>query len=262
MKIKERGKLPRQARILELLAEKTFLQMNELANDFGVSSMTLRRDLCELEQEGKLVRIPGGARIQTDLDDEKTYVVRSKTFAEEKNWIGKKAVALIEDGDLIAIDVGSTMMQLVKNLDDRKKIMVVTHWTPIIPYLHKKTNIKTVILGGCLYHKELSLVGKMTLETLNNFQPSKVFLGISGISAEQGIISDFNIEEVEVKAELIRRGHEIIALADHSKIGKIGPVRIGQLSDVDVLITDRNADGGEIERLRGLGLRVILAGPE
>lgn len=262
MKGKERGKLSRQMRLLDLLAEKTFLQMNELALDFGVSTMTLRRDLLELEQEGKLIRIPGGARIQTVQDDEKTYVARSKAFAEEKYWIGRKAAAMIKDDDLIAIDVGSTMMQLVKNLDDRKKIMVVTHWTPIIPYLHKKANIKTVILGGCLYYKELSLVGKMTLEMLNNFQPSKVFLGISGISAEHGIISDFNLEEVEVKTELIRRGHEIIVLADHSKIGKIGPVRIGQLSEVDVLITDRNADAGEIERLRDLGLRVVLAGPE
>jgi Transcriptional regulators of sugar metabolism len=255
-------KRKRQNKIIEMVKENNYIQISELAEVFNVTTMTLRRDFEELAQEGKLQRIHGGARIQNDQEEEEPYIFRTKEYSEEKAWIGMKAASLVDAGDVIAIDVGSTLLEVAKNLDREKAITVITHWIPNIQHLYCKSNIKTIVLGGILYNKELSMVGKMTSELLSNFQPSKVFLGVSGISVEQGIITDYSFEESEIKKDLIRQGYEIIVVADSSKIDKIAPIKVCAISEIDKLVTDRNVNMESVDKLRQAGIEVIIAGPE
>jgi DeoR family fructose operon transcriptional repressor len=255
-------KKDRLQKIIELAKSNNYLQVAELAEVFKVSTMTLRRDLEELEQTEKIQRVHGGARIKEDLKEEAPYIFRTREYSEEKSWIGKKAASLIENGDLIALDVGSTLLEVAKNINSHRKIAVLTHWIPIIQYLISKPGIKTIILGGILRNSELSIVGNLTCDVLRNFHPSKVFLGVSGICAEKGIITDFNMEEVDIKKELIRQGSEVIVVADHSKINKIAPVTVCKTSDIHKLVTDQAITEEELKKLRQTGMEVLVAGPE
>lgn len=261
-KLPKLAKKARIQKIIELAKSNNYLQVTELAEVFNVSTMTLRRDLDQLEQTEKIQRVHGGARIKDDKIEEAPYTFRSREYSEEKSWIGKKAASLIENGDLVALDVGSTLLEVAKNISVHKKITVLTHWIPIIQYLISKPGIKTIILGGILRNSELSIVGNLTCDMLKNFHPAKVFLGASGISAEKGIITDFNIEEVDIKKELIRQGSEIIIVADHSKIDKITPIMVCKTSEIHKLVTDQSISEEKLMKLRQVGIEVLVASPE
>lgn len=251
----------RHRRIVELAQSRGYLSVSQLADVLGVSTMTLRRDLDELAETGVLERVRGGVMAQVQRVYEPSYILRSKEHVEEKRWIGKKAASLVCEGDLVAIDVGSTLLELAKNLDDMN-ITVVTHWVPCLQHLYEKKRITTVVLGGVLYGRELSLVGRLTLDALASFHPKKAFLGVSGISLEHGIMTDFNVEEIAVKKELIRQSSEVIVLADHSKIGNLGPMTVCSLRDVDKLITDVGVSEDDLKLLQQASIEVLLAGPD
>ncbi len=175
--------------------------------------------------------------------------------------IGKTAAGLVNDGEVIIVDVGTTLLEFVRNIGRNKQITVITNWIPNVLELVKYPNIRIVMLGGTVRDTELSLVGGMTSESLAGFNPDKAFLGIGGVSLEKGI-TDYNMDEIEVKRAMIRAARQTVVLADHTKIDRVAPVRIAPLSSVHILVTDSGATERQCEALQNAGVNVVVATPE
>ncbi|MDI6870970.1 MAG: DeoR/GlpR family DNA-binding transcription regulator [Bacillota bacterium] len=251
----------RRARICELLKEGKPLTVAALVESFGVSEMTVRRDLAHLEAESRLRRTRGGAEPLRTEEYEPLYYLRAKENAQEKRMIGKTAAGLVNDGEVIIVDVGTTLLEFVRNIGRNKQITVITNWIPNVLELVKYPNIRIVMLGGTVRDTELSLVGGMTSESLAGFNPDKAFLGIGGVSLEKGI-TDYNMDEIEVKRAMIRAARQTVVLADHTKIDRVAPVRIAPLSSVHILVTDSGATERQCEALQNAGVNVVVATPE
>jgi DeoR/GlpR family transcriptional regulator of sugar metabolism len=248
----------RRAQICELLKEGKPLAVAGLSEGFGVSEMTVRRDLASLEAERKLRRTRGGAEPLRTEEYEPFFHLRAKENAQEKAVIGKMAAALVNDGEVIIVDVGTTLLECVRNVGRTKQVTVITNWIPNVLELVKYPNIRIVTLGGTVRGSELSLVGGMTSDLLAGFNPDKAFLGVGGVSIEKGL-TDYNMDEIEVKRAMIRAARQTIVLADHSKIDRVAPVRIGPLSSIHVLVTDAGTAERQCEALLSAGVNVVVA---
>lgn len=256
---KETFSTPRRRQyISELLKEQKALSVEELRIMFNVSSMTIRRDLLKLESEGRLHRTRGGAEQVRTKEYEPSYHVRIKESQLEKEAIAKKACELVKEGDVIIVDVGSTLLSFVHALSQINHITVLTNWIPNVLELAKNPKIRTVLLGGTLRNAELSLIGGMTRDLLGSFNADKAFIGIGGLSTDRGI-TDFNMDEVEVKKAMIETAKEIIVLADHTKIERVAPIGVCTLGAVGKLVVDDGIDEKQLNLLRSQGMNVIIA---
>ncbi|HBN96959.1 MAG TPA: DeoR/GlpR transcriptional regulator [Firmicutes bacterium] len=238
--------IERQALILELLDEFGKVDVKELAAKFSTSNETIRRDLRELEGSGILKRTHGGAVIipgNRSEGYEYPLLARGIQRFEEKQIICRTAATLLEDGDTIFLDNSSTTMSLIRFVPPDIKITVVTNSIKIMLEASKfnKQNIVVIGIGGVLNQKNYSLTGMFSLDFAKNFFPDKAFMSCRGVDEKSGM-TDASILEIEVKRLMLTRSKQFILLADYSKFGLIGPVFMGDLSDVDCVITDSKAD--------------------
>ena len=248
----------RRTKICELLKEGRPLTVGELCRYFAVSSMTIRRDLIYLEAEEKLRRMRGGAEPIRTEEYEPAFHLRAKENAYEKALIGKAAAALVKDGEVLIIDVGTTFLSFIRFLSPSKQVTVLTNWLPNVLELARYPQIHTVLLGGTLRNAELSLVGGMTRDMLMSFNADKAFIGVGGISLEKGL-TDYNMDEVEVKRAMLRAAREVFVLADHTKLDRVAPVGIAPLKVVHNLVVDEGINTQEYDKLRSHGINVIVA---
>jgi len=248
----------RHRRICELIMDGKPLSVDFLSKKFDVSPMTIRRDLEQLEARGELIRTRGGAEPVWYSEHEPFYLIRAKENINEKDAIARAAAELLNDREVILLDVGTTLLSLIRALTPRRELTVMTNWIPNALELAKRPEVHTVMLGGTLRKSELSCVGKMVEESLRNINADKAFIGVSGVDQIKGI-TDYNMEEVEIKRAMIRAAREVIVLADHSKLGKVGPISIAPLSAVTTIIVDSNTSDEQCEMLRSNGMKVIIA---
>jgi len=242
-----------------MLKEGNPLSVASLSKHFGVSEMTLRRDLISLEREGRLRRTRGWAEPVRTEEYEPYYLIRARENRAEKVAIGRAAVDMVKDNDVILLDVGTTVLEFVRFLGRTKRVTVLTNWLPNVLELAKYPGIQVVVLGGTLRNAELSLVGSITVEMLREFNADKVFLSIGGISVDKGL-TDYHLDEIEVKREMLRTAKRAIVLADHTKIERVAPVRVALLGSVHTLVTDDGITNQQHETLKNFGLDIIVAG--
>jgi DeoR family fructose operon transcriptional repressor len=219
--------------------------------------MTVRRDLGDLEREGLILRTHGGA-ILGNKDHEPSYVKRSFTKKEEKIEIGMTAAGLVENGDVIAIDTGSTSLEVARHLDEEIDITVLTNFIPVALTLSKKRNIKVFLLGGILRKEELSLVGDSAIEAIHNLKIDKYFMGISGVSKERELM-DFDPAEVAVKRAIMEAASYILLVADHSKFFRSAPTLVAPLSMLQEIVTDPGIYPDQIKILEDEGIKITLS---
>lgn len=248
----------RRQHIFELLKEKDAISVEELRELLKVSSMTVRRDLEILEEEGKLNRTRGGAQMIRTKEFEPSYHVRMKENQREKRAIAQKASELVKAEDVIILDIGSTILALCQVLSEKSSVTAITNWIPNVLELSRNPKMRTVLLGGTLRNAELSLVGGLTRDMLGSFNADKAFIGIGGLSLEKGL-TDYNLDEVELKKVMINTAKEVVVLADHSKLNRIAPISICSISSIDTLVTDDGIEERQIDLLKGQGIRVIIA---
>lgn len=249
----------RRSAICALLKEGGPLMVTALCRQFNVSAMTIRRDLAALEAEGRLRRTRGGAEPIRTEEYEPAFHIRVKENETEKAAIGRAAAALVADGEVLAVDVGTTLLHLIRALGPSKEVTVLTNWLPNVLELAKYPRIRTIVLGGTLRHAELSLVGGMARDMLMGFNADKAFIGVGGLSIEKGL-TDYSMDEVEVKRTMIQTAREVIVLADHTKLDRVAPIGVASLSSVDTLVVDHAITGRQYEMLRGQGLRIVVTG--
>lgn len=227
----------RQQQILELLKTEGEVKITELSNKFVVTEMTIRRDLERLELEGFAKRTFGGA---IPLGKDVAFLDRSGYMTEEKMKIGKMAAELVQPGESIFLDGGTTTHQVARYLKNGLQITVVTNAINIAAELLGK-NIPTIVIGGILLETTSSLVGPIAAETLSGMAFDRIFLGATGINRVHGF-SNSNLYEAEIKKMAIRQASEVNVVLDHSKFGAKELVSFAALSQVKRIITDQMPD--------------------
>jgi DeoR family fructose operon transcriptional repressor len=188
----------RHAQILLLLQEKSKIRVTELCDIFSVSPATIRNDLRDLEKSGKLKRTHGGAIPMEKAAFEPTTMVKNVENIEIKQKLAAYAANLIEEGDTIALDAGTTMMELAKCLCDRKSITVLTNDIRIAMYLEQNTKATILLIGGILRHGLDCTVGPIAISSISSLNVDKAFMGANAFSLEKGFTTP-DINQAELK---------------------------------------------------------------
>lgn len=249
----------RRKTICELLKTHKVLTVEYLSTLLGTSAMTIRRDLNVLGHQELLQRVHGGAAVKRSEADEPPYTIREREMQLEKQRIGLAAASLVGEREVVLIDIGSTLLYLVRSLPLEKDITVVTHWLPVVLEMSRRAPSKTIFLGGEVNFGELSVTGGYTEEMLGNFNADKLFLGVAGVSPEYGL-TDYNTGEIQVKRQMIKCARKVIVLADHSKFGRVAPLKVANLSSVHQIITDEGITEADRRAVEGAGVEVVIAG--
>src|SRR6056297_636435 len=231
------------------------VKVNDLAKKFNVSKATIRRDLTELETIGILKRTHGGAVPQSHTKTELSYLEKEDQLLNEKEQIGKYAAVFIKAGDTIALDSGTTTIQIAKSIDV-EDITIITNSIKIANLLSKKKNIEVILTGGLLRQNTLALVGPLAEESVNHFNIDKAFLGANGITPDGGFTTP-NIVEANIKKTFIKNSERVFFVCDHSKLYKKSFAKIAQMSEVDGLIIDR-INEVTLKEFEKKGLNVLL----
>ena len=226
----------------------------ELADAVGVSASTIRRDLEELDTQGLLTRVHGGAKLVGD-GVEVAPMARQTEHAEEKRRIGEAALAMVEDNSTILISGGTTTEALLPHLSQRTGLTVLTNSLTVAHRLSAQSAITVVVLGGVLRHEEMSLLGSLAERAIEDFHVDRAFIGVYGIDPELGLTGAV-VHETNTDRVLMRAAPELVVLADSSKFGQRGPVRLAPVERIGALITDTGAPEASVSRLINAGINV------
>ena len=248
----------RRQRIFEDIESSGIASVRDLAQRFEVSTITIMRDLQELEQEGLIRRVHGGAISVRGASYEPPFIARESQFSTEKQRIAAKAVDLINEGDSLILDVGTTTLEIARALKGKRNLTVLVTNLRAALELASQPAIQVIVIGGKLRASELSLVRHLAEQTLRTFQVDKAFIGVGGITIEHGL-TEFNFEEAGTKRTMIERARQRIVVADHTKFGKVMLTTVASLTVVDKIITGTEVDGEMVTRLRQMGVEVVLA---
>ncbi len=250
-------KLQREDIILNLLAENRVVKANDLAEQFGVSMETIRRDLSDLEKRHLIRRVHGGAVLNVAGSVEPDYGRREIENYEQKIRIGKKAAEYVEDGDSIILDIGTTTLEFARFLKG-KKITVFTNSIKIAMELMEEECMQVLLLGGKLRMGEGTTSGPWAEDMIRQFYADKLFLGVGALHPEKGI-TDYHMEETNLRRLCITHARKVIALADYSKFGNEALNVVCEPAQLDVLITDELADKKILRELREKGVEAVTA---
>jgi DeoR/GlpR family transcriptional regulator of sugar metabolism len=252
----------RQNKIVELVLENGTIDIPEICELFDVSEMTARRDLNELDRQGLLRRVHGGATANLGRSYEPSFNTRSVKNQSAKTAIGLKAAELIYDGDSIALDVGTTTLEIVHGLRGKRNLTIVTSClqiaTKVVDQISLEIDARLVLTGGIVRPRELSMIGPIPEQVYQELHVDKAFIGIGGVSLEDGL-TEYNIEDTQIKRMLIRSAREKIVVADGAKFGVTTFASVGPLNAIDKIVTDKSAPMHLIENIRRQGVEVILA---
>jgi DeoR family transcriptional regulator, fructose operon transcriptional repressor len=247
----------RQALILEKLRENQSIRISELCSMLSVSRETIRKDLYQLEKKGLLKKVHGGA-VLDKTNVEPPYVTRQMSHVREKEAIARKAAELVDDGDALFIDLGTTTLLFAKQLKAKKGLTVITNSLPVAMELAGSPEIKVLLPGGELRPGELALSGPITRQSLNNFYVDKTFIGVGGLAWDSGV-TDYHIQEADIRKQMLERGGMKIALADHSKFNVTALAKVAELKDLDVVVTDDRAPREFLDKLAELDVEILVA---
>lgn len=241
----------RKVFILSYIQTHGSASIKELAILQNVSEATIRRDLDEMSQEGKIERTRGGAILPTEQSTsfEHAYNEKAKLMIDEKKAIGKFAASYVENGDTIFLDSGTTSLQVALNLADKKNITVITYDLFVATSIILDESSTLIVTGGIRRNDFGVLTGPMVQEFLRDIRVNKVFLTADSVDIDFGV-SNAGFHEIDAKKQSIRSGRYIYLIVDHSKFGKVAMTRVCPLRDVDEVIVD---DGLSLDLQEALG---------
>ena len=251
--------LPTERRriILEQILVARTIPLKDLAHALAVHEVTIRRDLSELEREGLIEIVRGGARILEQAQADIAYEMRANRELLAKQAIAKEAIKLVQDGDTIALDASTTSLEVARALANRGRVHVLVSGLEAANVLAASKTPFTV-LGGTFNPVARGFSGPITELVLGKLHPDKVFFSVKGLSLKAGL-TDASLIEAEVKTRLIQSSKSAIALVDHSKFGATAFTTIIDLQELDSLITDKDPDANTKKWLLGSGLKLIVA---
>src|SRR5947209_3588334 len=250
----------RRGAIRGFLANRGEAGITELAAEFDVSEMTIRRDLEELEAQGFARRVRGGVIATVSRSYEPPLASRATQASAAKERIAEVASGYIEYGETAILDVGTTTLALARCLRGRGGLTIVTPSVQAATELAGDPNSRVILTGGIVRPGELSLIGHLAEGTFAQLNCDVLFLGVGGIEAEKGL-TEYNLDDTRVKRAAMAAASRKIALADQSKLGRVCLATIGALSDIDVLITDAPSKHPVLAAVREAGVEVVSVPP-
>lgn len=249
--------LKRRKDILDQLEREGMVKTIELSERLNVSSMTIRRDLNYLAGEGMVTLTHGGATMNSGALMEHHIFFKQETLIEEKRRIGEFCYNFVNEGEAIFIDTGSTTQMIAETLVNRKNIVVVSHSMPVQQILSRAQGIKMIAAPGVFREKTMGFLGQMTCDFVSRLKYDILFLGVEGVDVKHGV-SVPDIVDGETKRALVQQAKKVIAVADYTKIGISYFMTIVPLKEIDVLVTNKEADSKIIEQIREQGIEVFL----
>jgi DeoR/GlpR family transcriptional regulator of sugar metabolism len=246
----------RKAHLLKVLKAKGQIIAKELSEELGLSEDTIRRDLRELSAEGLLQRVHGGALPASPAIAD--LAGRKQIAPEAKIAIGRAAAKMIQPGQVVIVDGGTTALQLAKHIPSELRATVVTHSPSIAVALADHDGIEVIMLGGKLYKHSMVAVGAAAIEAISRIRADLYFMGATGIHLEAGL-STGDLEEAHIKRALIASAAETHVLASLEKIGAASPYAIAPLTSVAGLIVDAAVQAAVLNKYKRAGLSIVRA---
>ena len=247
----------RAMHLLDMLEHERSVNVTEAAARLSVSPSSIRRDLVQLERQGFLTRVYGGAVAEDGADRaaELPRRARASEHAAEKRKIGKAAARLVGDDQTVLITGGSTTDMMLHHLGGRMRLTVVTNNLQTAIQAAENPDLTVVVVGGYLRREEMSLLGHLGAAALDRLSVDRAFFGAYAVDAD-GLMGA-ELRETETDRALIGAAAELIVLADASKFHRRGPARLAGASQIATLITDDGAPAGTLDALKNQGVQVI-----
>jgi DeoR/GlpR family transcriptional regulator of sugar metabolism len=228
--------------ILDLIYTSGFTSVTEVAQQMNVSEMTIRRDFDKLEAEGLIRRAHGGAIAEHKTQVELDYRARQQRRAQEKMRIGQIAASLVQDGQSVFLDAGTTVLAMVKFLKQMKNLHIVTSSMPVQMDLMSCPHINVILVGGQIMPHTMSYVGPLAVENIQSMRFDWAFIGTGGIDVDRGLTHS-TLEEIPVKKAAAASAGKVAVLADSTKFGYAALSLIMPIDNVDFIITDNAVEG-------------------
>ncbi len=250
----------RQKGILERLDREGRVVVSALAHAYGVSDVTIRKDLRDLERLSLLRRVHGGAELAHRSKWNPSIGARLDQHQEAKARIARAALQFVHDGDTLLLDAGTTTLALARRLRGHVgSLTVVTNSLPIVAELSGHAEVEVVSLGGSVRGHSLAMIGPLTVAGLARVHADVAFLGATGASPVRGLCTP-NLIEAETKAAMVRAADRRVALVDHSKIGGASLAPFCAWAELDAMVSDRPLPRDMARSLQDQGVRILVAG--
>ena len=253
----------RQDDIARLVTEQGRVRVRDLAARFAVSTVTIRKDLGALEQEGRLLRTHGGAIVPDRDRPEPAFDLRERLQQDEKARIGAAAAALVHDGDSIVMDASTTGLAVARRIRQRggwSQLTVITNGLRIATELAGSDGISVLMTGGRVRWEAMSVVGQLGDGLFDRINVQTAFVGAAGFALEPGL-SDATDEEAQIKRSMVTAARRVIAIVDHTKWHRVAFATFCRTDDIDAVLTDDGAPDDMVRELRARGIEVTLIPP-
>lgn len=235
--IAEVTQVARQEEIMDLARQEGRVTVEKLAERFGVSTQTIRKDLNELCEQRLLDRVHGGAVVASHIQN-LAYEARRKIAETEKQSIGRATAALIPGSSSLFINIGTTTEEVAYALKEHAGLLVITNNLHVATMLYPLEGIDLVVAGGAVRRSDGGVVGPLAVELIKQFKVDYAIIGASAIDAD-GALLDYDLNEVHVAQAIMANARTVVLVTDSSKFDRLAPARIGHLRDVDIFVTDR-----------------------
>ncbi len=250
----------RLSALYEIIKSQERVSIQEMVERLGVSAITVRKDLEALEKRGEVLRTFGGAVLVRGAELDQTVQERARLHEREKRLIGAAAAQLVQPGENIIIDAGSTTLEMVCHLRGINSLHVITAALNVALEAGALPFVTVIVPGtGMLDPVTMSLEGPEVEEAFGRLHADRYFMGLRSVDLQHGFM-DTNMRRIRLKQSMMRAARQTIALVDSGKLGKASLVQIVPLDRVSTIITDNGAAPGILEQLRASGLQVIVAG--
>jgi DeoR family transcriptional regulator of aga operon/DeoR family fructose operon transcriptional repressor len=248
----------RRRQILDLIERKGSVRVDDLASRFSVSHVTIRKDLTDLEERGLLQRTHGGALPAFKSRFNLSFLEKEQLNAAQKSSIARAAASLIDEGDAIILDGGSTTLALAREIKSTfKHLVVITCSIPIALEL-SHTSWDVILVGGSVRQHSLALIGPAAISTLREYHADKTFVGATGVTIADGY-STPNPNDAALKRAMMRAANKTYVLTDSSKLGHAALVNFARLDEVATLITDAAAPQDFLREMQARGAAFVIA---
>ncbi|MEW5975137.1 MAG: transcriptional repressor AgaR [Acidobacteriota bacterium] len=247
----------RRTQILQLIQENGKVRVRELSRRFNTSEVTIRNDLRKLHERGHLQRAHGGAITPETVRVDPSLYEKAKLHAAEKQRIGAAAAALVNNGETIILDSGTTTQQIARHIRNKKNLKVITNAINVAMEILGLADIEVILLGGVVRRNSFSVVGHFATDMLKHLLADKLFIGVDACDLNFGLTTP-NLEESHVNRAMVQIAREKILVADSSKFGKHSLSRIVSVFEMDKVISDRNLPESIQSALRAEGVDVLL----
>ncbi|HFQ4834340.1 TPA: transcriptional repressor AgaR, partial [Vibrio vulnificus] len=260
-KVKVKSAVERRMEIVNVVNRDGKARVEDLAAQFDVSSVTIRSDLSFLEKNGYVVRSHGAAIPNTGVIAELTVHEKRRQNAGIKSLIGQAAAKLIESGDTVILDSGTTTREIATSLKSLEDVVVMTNGLDVAMELASAPGVEVLMSGGVLRKNALSFSGSQAEHSLKNYRFDKVFLGVDGFDLRAGITTH-NEQEASLNRLMCEISEQVIAVADSSKFGKRSCHMIREFGNIDTLVTDSDIPEDYVQGLREMKVEVIIVDKE